>query len=350
MNKAVTHEFKDIVAQYAIHAPHHKAVLATVVALDGSSYRKPGVRMLILDNDTMIGAVSGGCVEKEILRQAQAVFSSGISKMMHYDGRYRLGCEGLLYILIEPFVIANELLNLFQECIHNRSTFHLDSFYDKKESHDIRMGTYVRFTDKSTFPLDNAKQGVDTIDLSNLSLFQQVMPPCFQLIIIGTEHDAAQLSHLAAATGWEVRIVCGVKEQKTIKDFPGAKKMDYCSPESFNELPIDDQTAVVIMTHNYAKDLHNLIGLKNTKPIYIGVLGAVKRMEKLLMDFVEHCPEVDTYFLDLVRGPAGLNIGAIGPKEIAVSIIAEILTVVRQKETSNVNFIKENGVVQSLSK
>ena len=71
--------------------------------LDGSSYRKPGVRMLILENDTMIGAVSGGCVEKDILLQSQSVFKTGKSKMMTYDGRYRLGCEGVLYILIEQF-------------------------------------------------------------------------------------------------------------------------------------------------------------------------------------------------------------------------------------------------------
>ena len=64
--------------------------MATVVALDGSSYRRPGVRMLIVENGTFIGAVSGGCVEKEVFRQAEEVFRTGIPKMMTYDGRYRL--------------------------------------------------------------------------------------------------------------------------------------------------------------------------------------------------------------------------------------------------------------------
>ena len=100
----MTHEFKQIIkAYFDAKSKGLKSVLATVVALDGSSYRKPGVRMLILENDTMIGAVSGGCVEKDILRQAQSVFQSGQAKMMTYDGRFRLGCEGVLYILIEPF-------------------------------------------------------------------------------------------------------------------------------------------------------------------------------------------------------------------------------------------------------
>ena len=98
----MTHELKQIVATYiSSRSKGLKTVLATVVALDGSSYRKPGVRMLIVEDETMVGAVSGGCVEKDILRQSKTVFDTGHPKMMTYDGRYRLGCEGILYILLE---------------------------------------------------------------------------------------------------------------------------------------------------------------------------------------------------------------------------------------------------------
>ena len=107
----MTHEFKTIVENYLLAKKQGlKSVLATVVHLEGSSYRKPGVRMLILENGKMIGAVSGGCVEKDILRQSDTVFKSGVSKMMTYDGRYRLGCEGVLYILIEPFLPDSKFL------------------------------------------------------------------------------------------------------------------------------------------------------------------------------------------------------------------------------------------------
>ena len=99
------HELKDIIRSAKIaQSKGIKTVLASVVSLDGSSYRRPGVRMSIQENGRMIGAVSGGCVEKEILRQAQQVFKTNSSTLMEYDGRYRLGCEGILYILIEPFV------------------------------------------------------------------------------------------------------------------------------------------------------------------------------------------------------------------------------------------------------
>ena len=97
----MTHELKKIVKAYQQAKENGiTTVLASVVALEGSSYRRPGVRMLILSDGRMIGAVSGGCVEKEIQRQAQTVFSSGNPIMMTYDGRYRLGCEGILFILI----------------------------------------------------------------------------------------------------------------------------------------------------------------------------------------------------------------------------------------------------------
>jgi len=86
-----------------------KAVLVSVVALQGTSYRRPGVRMIISEDGKSIGAVSGGCVEKEIEHQAQSVFLTGKAKMMSYDGRLRIGCEGILYLLIEPVFLSDEL-------------------------------------------------------------------------------------------------------------------------------------------------------------------------------------------------------------------------------------------------
>ena len=95
------HELKDIIRSAKIAKTQGiKTVIASVVHLEGSSYRRPGVRMSIQENGKMIGAVSGGCVEKEILRQSQRVFETNTPTLMEYDGRYRLGCEGVLSILI----------------------------------------------------------------------------------------------------------------------------------------------------------------------------------------------------------------------------------------------------------
>ena len=325
----MTHEFKNIVKE-AITAKTEglQSVLASVVALDGSSYRRPGVRMLILENGKMIGAVSGGCVEKEILLQSETVFKTGESKIMTYDGRYRLGCEGVLYILIESFNPNEAFINQFENCLKTRGTFEINSVYTKKEGVFKGIGSVVKIQNES-FPVSN--QCIET-QKESFSVFSQNMPPCFKLIIIGAEHDAVQLCKYAALTGWEVSIISGISESKSISDFQGAQNFQAISAEQIDTSLIDCETAIVLMTHNFANDLRYLVALKDTKPNYIGLLGPKKRREDLLSQFIEYCPDIEDEFLDNIHGPAGLNIGAETPQEIAVSIISEILSVIRKQE------------------
>jgi xanthine/CO dehydrogenase XdhC/CoxF family maturation factor len=322
----MTHEFKNIV-EASINAKQIglKSVLATVVDLDGSSYRKPGVRMLILENDKMIGAVSGGCVEKDILRQSQSVFQSGQSKMMTYDGRYRLGCEGILYILIEQFQPNDDCISVFNSCLEKRIPFSIHSNYRKEEGTYEGLGSTINF-ENNAFQLSSFKEGK-----TKLSAFSQSLPPCFKLMIFGAEHDAVQLCELASFNGWEVTIISGPLESKTIDNFPGATAFYSVSPDALELNSIDKETAIVIMSHNFANDLKYLLELKDTKPIYLGLLGPSKRREKLLTQFIEYSPDIQESFIENIYGPAGLNIGAETPQEIAVSIISEILSVVRQQ-------------------
>ncbi|MCK0108385.1 XdhC family protein [Flavobacteriaceae bacterium S0825] len=322
----MTHEFKDIVeAHLKAKKIGLKTVLASVVALDGSSYRKPGVRMLILENNEMIGAVSGGCVEKDILRQSQSVFKDGQSKMMTYDGRYRLGCEGVLYILLEEFKPDKSFLNVFENCLKTRQQFVFHSHYLKKEGIVHGIGSFVEIGGNN-YPLSNKTEGKD-----RLLQFTQHMPPCFKLMIFGAEHDAVKLCQLASFNGWEVTVVSGPLESKTIQNFPGATAFYSVSPDDLELNSIDSETAIVLMSHNFANDLKYLLELKDTRPVYIGMLGPSHRREKLLSQFLEYCPDVDEQFLELIHGPAGLNIGAETPQEIAISILSEILSVVRSQ-------------------
>lgn len=304
----------------------HTAVLASVVALDGSSYRRPGVRMLILDNKKMIGAVSGGCVEKEILRQSESVFSSGIPRLMVYDGRYRLGCEGILYILIEPFNPSEKFLERFWEAIRNREDFRISSYFEKGEEVSSTYGSIVHFLDARETLRPRFKPG------NNLDHFEEFLEPCFRLVVIGAEHDAVQLCTYASLTGWEVSVVANPAEEKSVNDFPGAHEFVGSLPENFDAGAVDDQTAVLLMTHSYVKDLKYLIALKECRPAYLGLLGPSARREKMLNELLEHCPEMDDWFFENLHGPSGLNIGAETPQEIAIAIISEILAVVRNQE------------------
>lgn len=326
----LTHEFIHIVKAF-IRAKQKgfKSVLVTVVDLDGSSYRKPGVRMLIHENGNMVGAVSGGCVEKEILRQSQSVFKTDKPKIITYDGRFRLGCEGFLYILLEPFNPQNEFLNAFEACIKNRSNFEITSKYYRDEGVFEAIGTYVTISNLDYLLYEN--RTIKAIKNSESLSFSQNMQPRFKLIIFGAEHDASNLCQFAALTGWEVHVVNKPSGTKTIKDFPGASRFIDSEPEHL-ELSIEDkQTAVMIMTHSFANDLKCLMALKDYKPVYIGLLGPVHKRENLLSQLLEYYPDIDDAFLDCIYGPAGLNIGSVTPQEISISIISEILTVTRQK-------------------
>lgn len=324
----MTHELKTIFESFLLAQKQGvNTVLATVVDLDGSSYRKPGVRMLIWENGHLVGAVSGGCVEKEVVRQTSSVFNSGISKVMTYDGRYRLGCEGVLYILLESFNPQKTLIDDFFDCLRRRQTFEVASYYINAQGEEGNMGSAIKLTNNEIFSFSGKNKCFKD---PKLLIFKQKLPPLFKLIIIGAEHDAVELCLLASLSGWEVVVVSSLSDPKTIADFPGASEVRAIEAESFNT-SVDKQTAVVLMTHNYAKDLKYLTAIKDTLPAYIGLLGARDRKEKIIAQFLELQPEANWAFIESIHGPAGLNIGAITPQEIAVSIISEILAVHRKQ-------------------
>ena len=205
--------------------------------------------MLLGEHNKWIGAVSGGCVEKEVYLQAQSVFKTGKPKLMNYDGRFRLGCEGILYILLEEFKPNDTFFEAFEDCLKRRQVFTIHSSYLKKEDVIDGIGSHVEI-EKNTFSLSNVSK-------SNTSLMQftQQLPPCFKLMIFGAEHDAVKLCQLASFNGWEVTVVSGPLESKTIDNFPGATAFYSVSPDDLELNSIDSETAIVLMSHNFANDL-----------------------------------------------------------------------------------------------
>ncbi|WMI65429.1 XdhC family protein [Aestuariibaculum sp. YM273] len=342
----MTHEFKTLV-ETAIDWKKEslQVVLATVVALDGSSYRRPGVRMLLNNKGFWKGAVSGGCVEKEVYRESQSVFETGQPKMMSYDGRYRLGCEGVLYILLEPFNPDEAFNEAFFNSINERNPFTISSYYEKQEGEFKGMGSVVELN-KELFSISGSE--ILSQEKGQSAVFKQDLSPCFKLLIIGAEHDAVKLSKYALLTGWEVTVVARSNELKSAEHFSGAHFVQIMAPENINAMQIDQQTAVVLMTHNFAIDLRYLVALKETTPNYIGLLGSTRRRDDLLSQFIEYCPEVTDEFLDVIYGPAGIDIGSETPEEIAVSIVSEILAVNRNRETYSLR--KKSGKIHSKSK
>ena len=323
------HELQEIINQAVINQQKRlKNVLATVVHLEGSSYRKPGVRMLISEDLNSVGAVSGGCVEKEIIYRAKSVFLTDKPKIITYDGRYKLGCEGILYILIEPFFISDDFITAFSDANSNRQTLKIESHFIKEDEAFGNFGSIITFENKEQFNFSNSfnRQNKDEVNV-----FSQILQPKFKLIIIGGEHDAVKLCKIAASLGWEIDIITCAKDSKQIDHFPGANTVVGDTPETIQFTNIEENTAIVIMNHSYVQDLKYLVKLSEYKPKYIGVLGAPNRRERLFNELFEFVPDISDEFIDNIYTPAGLHIGAQTPEEIALSIVAEILSVVREK-------------------
>ncbi|SHK12364.1 Xanthine and CO dehydrogenase maturation factor, XdhC/CoxF family [Reichenbachiella agariperforans] len=333
-------ELKQII-QHAVtcQSASVKCVLATVVGLDGSSYRKPGVRMLITEHCETVGAVSGGCVEKEVMRQAQAVFRDDVACVMTYDGRYRLGCEGVLFILIEPILLSHKFLRIWSDILDSRLPVSLVSQYQKEVSQSPQYGTYLRYNDENV-PLSTS------FDFSeSYQIFQETLTPPLRLVIVGTEHDAVHMARLASDSGMEVIVVSSVKDPRVPNDFLGASAVVALEPDDIQSLGLDDQTAIILMTHSYSRDFQYALNLLQTEYCYFGIIGSHKRKNMLLDELLQYNEELDIDKLEHVHSPAGLDIGAVTPQEIALSVIAEIISLVRQRdvlrESVHVNMIQK---------
>ena len=321
------HELKDIIRSAKLSKEKGiKTALASVVSLEGSSYRRPGVRMSIQNDGKMIGAVSGGCVEKEVLRQAQSVFETDQPKLMVYDGRYRLGCEGILFILIEPFDPEDAFFDAFEKQCISRKSFRISTTFSKEEEHRFKGISLFQLDGHSFYARKNHEENAE------LAIFHQDIKPGFRLVIVGSEHDAVQLCKYASATGWEVDVVAPPDDPKSIKNFPGAAHYLGIDEHEFANFQFDSQTAIVLMTHSYVKDLKYLSAITDKEIPYVGLLGPSKRREKLINELIERDENLSDNFLDQLYGPTGINIGAETPQEIAISIIAEILTIIREQK------------------
>ena len=325
----MTHELKLLFETLdAWNKQGKKAVFVSVVALDGTSYRRPGVRMIIGEDGSMVGAVSGGCVEAEINRQAQSVFKSGVAKIMSYDGRLRIGCDGILTLLIEPVKLSPELLEDFQHHIQKRETFEMESWYYAEEGEYNDAGSVLKLNGKKY----SLHPSVDIHEVGTKECFRQSFESLFRLFIFGAEHDAVQLSQAARLLGWEVTVVASPDEDKSCDYFPGAKELITPAFEEIDRLQLDEQTAVVLMTHSFNKDVQYLMALKDKRPAYLGLLGSVSRRERITNMLLDYMPDIPLDFLEQIHGPAGINLGAESAAEISVSILAEILSVIRNQK------------------
>jgi xanthine dehydrogenase accessory factor len=234
--------------------------LATLVHVEGSSYRRPGARMLICEDGTMVGSLSAGCIEEEVALRASEVLRTGEPTLMSFDTRKRFGCAGEIDIFVE------------------RAD---DRFFSDLEHDLTARRTHVAVT---RF-FENE--------------FLQQINPAIRFLIVGDGLDNAPLHALGELLGWDV--------------------IEITDPSTISVTP-DDWTAAIVKSHNYGRDFVALQKLLPLNLRYVGLIGPRKRRDQLLNDLLEIGVTINAGFF----APAGLDLGAETPQEIALAITAEI--------------------------
>jgi xanthine/CO dehydrogenase XdhC/CoxF family maturation factor len=300
-------------------AQGRRLALATLIRTSGSAYRKAGVQMIVADDLTYEGAISGGCVEKEVLHQSGKVFREGTNVIFDYDGRFKLGCNGKIDILIE--LLRAETFQSLSAKIqeYHRLRKPLTLVVNKDRQLTSATSSYSFGSDKVAVTVPDPKVSYD--DSQEFPILPQP-----QLVILGGEYDSVTLARLADMSGFLVHLV--VKETFTHTLTPSVK-VAFLNPDQLKSvISFDDRTAVVLMTHSLSKDLSFLSEVAPLPSRYIGMLGPKARRDDILNQlmsrneslFLEHQEK-----LGRIHGPVGLPIGGKTPEEISISILAEVV-------------------------
>jgi len=343
-------ELNDIIRAYdKAVSQNKKTALATVVKVEGSSYRRPGARMLVTEDGALTGAISGGCLEGDALRKAQFAIFQQQNKLEVYETTdegderlgVQLGCNGTVYILFEPIINEdpNNPINLLKKIAQNRKDAVLATVfsigiqkqqtgtcYFVNDDEKILLGDSPDIETDGRLILDQKNSVVK--DYNDRSVLYQFIPPPIQLVIVGAGNDVQPLAELAYLLGWELIIVDGRPAYARRDRFPNANRVCMVKPsEVLSVVNVDAQTAVVLMTHNYNYDMAALSKLIHTNCHFIGVLGPKKKLQKMLDELTEKGIEINDEARRRIYGPVGFDIGAETSEEIALSILAEIKAV-----------------------
>jgi xanthine dehydrogenase accessory factor len=276
--------------------PSRPWALATLVQTEGSTYRKPGARMLVDSDGGTLGVLSGGCLEEEIGRHGQKVIADNSPIVLSFDTKRLYGCDGQLKVLVEPLPPAGESGNLVTaigRLLGNRNVCRVRVCFEG-------------------YRLSSALIPADSLVAEQPGILIDTLPLPSRLLLFGTGPEIEPITQLAENLGW------------AIENFGHPSEL----AEDFRH---DAQTAALVMTHNFGRDLLALHRLLPLHLRYVGLLGPKKRQAELLARLSEYPPfDFDAGMRNLYA-PAGLDIGSEAPEEIGLSIVSEVAAVLSNR-------------------
>lgn len=353
-------EIDNIIAQYEkLSSQGTGCVLATVVHVEGSSYRRAGARMLVDEFGNITGAISGGCLEGDALRKALHALHQQKNKLITYDTSdeddaiigAQLGCNGIIQVLFEPldYEDSSNPCELLKSVVVQKNSlaivvqFNLDR--SKAQSGTILLvdqnleykgkqpekALLDLILEQSQLTLKNKRATFAEIPFEgeNQYFFIQNYEPPVKLIIVGAGNDAQILTQQADLLGWEVIVTDGRPTHANKDRFSSSCQVIVIKPEeTLEHIEIDSRSCFVLMSHNYNYDLAVLKLLLAEEQIpYIGILGPRKKYQRMQNDLRIEGFDLPKEILDKIHAPIGLEIGAETPSEIGLSILVEIQAV-----------------------
>jgi len=324
----------------------HGGVLATVVHVSGSAYRRPGARMLILADGRRIGTVSGGCLESDVSKKAWWFTDGGKPAVRAYDTssdddavwEFGLGCNGVVHVLFERIENpqTQELLRFLDTNRAARRGVVAATVVATSDGARAQIGQRllleaggVRGGSLHATPLETEilthtsacflAQKSCLVHLADCDVFVEWIGAPVPLVVFGAGHDAVPLVKFAKELGWHVTVADGRANYAQANRFPDADRIVVLGREDvLAGIEITRESIVVLMTHSYPMDVKLVERILPGKPRYLGLLGPKARSEKLLAEAGQPLHGVD------VHAPVGLDLGSDTPEAIALSIIAEI--------------------------
>jgi xanthine/CO dehydrogenase XdhC/CoxF family maturation factor len=365
-------EIRDIIKAFdEAQQAGKQTALATVVHVEGSSYRRPGARMLIEDDGQLTGAISGGCLEGDALRKALLVITEKRTRLVTYDTMddddakfgVGLGCNGIIQVLIEPINVndPNNPIQYLKAINEKRQKAVLVTLFSLLDKKDPQYGTCLLLKEDGNL-IDHTPVLKDVLlaDASeafanqttsfknyiskdqSLTAFIEVLRPPVSIIIIGAGNDVMPLVDMADTLGWETTVVDGRANYAKKERFTSACQVLVSKPEqALDQIIIDEHTVFLLMTHNYNYDKAMLKQLLQKNVIYIGMLGPKKKRERILDELKDEGLTFSEQQLSVLHSPVGLDIGAETSEEIALSILAEIKALFAGKDVQSLRKLKE---------
>lgn len=300
------------------------AVLATLVRVEGSSYRRPGARLLVLADGIRLGSISGGCLEEDVMARAAKVQASGQPDTVTYDTTSEndlvwgvgLGCHGVVRVLLERIDPRPAWADTLARNFTQRRPTALAVTHSV--DHHATWGTRL------------AAPG-DCPDPERL--FLDTIAPPTALTIFGAGDDAQPLARLAHELGWHVTVADPRAAFATAERFPLAQaRVNGPALDLVAQAAPGPDTLAVVMTHHYVHDVPILRSLLERPLAYLGLLGPKKRAEKILTDLVAAGMAISPEHRARLHAPVGLDLGADSPEQVALSMLAEMQAVLAGRD------------------